>query len=464
MEAQSVAPPMTGKVLIVDDSSMVRNVLKRILGEMRFEVHEAIDGREGLELADSGNFDLIITDVEMPVMTGYQLCAALKMNASTRSVPVIILSSLSSDGDIEHGFRVGASAYVPKDMAATMLGQRVQEVLSRAAFRQQRLIMVVDDSTTVRNLVMDGLDKEGFRVVKARDGVHALERLEECLPDLILTDIDMPRMDGLTLCRKLAEDRRFNAIPLVVMSSTNNMAKVQHMIQEGASTYIMKPFRVEQLINHLDRILSDHFRLALEARRRAEMESELILSSIASLVNALEARDPYTRGHSDRVASFSVRIGEQLGFDRAQLERLKLMGKLHDLGKIGVRDDILLKPARLTEEEFEEIKRHTVHVRGILEPIESLHDVMEAAVSHHERMDGTGYPNGLKGEEIPLVARIVAVADVYDALTTDRPYRPGMTKATALEIIQEIKGDHLCPKCVEAFFACFEKDVGVAVS
>jgi len=187
-------------------------------------------------------------------------------------------------------------------------------------------------------------------------------------------------------------------------------------------------------------------------RERLDSERNLMIASITSLITALEARDNYTKGHSEavgRIVSGMLRIA---GGSAKEIETVTIGGRLHDIGKIGVRDDILLKPGRLTEEEFAHIKKHPVIGANIIKSIPSFSDVIPIVLSHHERLDGKGYPQGLKGDNIHLWARMAAVADTYHSLTSDRPYRKGMAQGKALQIIEDVSGTQLCPDCVDLFF------------
>ncbi|MGE4298986.1 MAG: response regulator [Desulfovibrionaceae bacterium] len=439
------------RILIVDDSPTIRNALSKKLKSMGADVTLAVDGRNGLETALECGFDLIITDVDMPRMSGLELCEELKKRSETKAVPVIILSSRDKDEDIENGFRVGAATYVSKTRAPIELADRIREVLDKATFLKERLVMVVDDSETVRQTVVDGLVREGFQVVAASNGEEALILLHEDIPDLVLTDLNMPVMDGKALCKAMSLEPKLANVPVVVMSRESDRAVMRRLLQEGAAAFLTKPFNTEQVVITIEKLLSDQFRLLLEEKERLSSEQSLILASISSLVNALEARDQYTRGHSESVARIAAGIGEVMGFERADIERLRIAARLHDLGKIGVRDNVLLKQGRLTDEEYEAIKQHTIVGETILRPIPSMADILEAAGSHHEQWDGSGYPRGLAGEEIPLWGRLIAVADTYDALTSDRPYRKGMAVDKALSIVRECRGSQLCPVCVDAF-------------
>lgn len=439
------------RILVVDDSSSARLYVRSVLHQMGLTTVEACNGQEGLDKALAEPFDLVITDVEMPLMDGLTLCARLKDNSSTSSLPVIILSTRGTEEDIETGFSIGASAYVPKNKVAD-LPEHVTALLGKRSFLKDLLVLVVDDSRPIRDSVARDLRREGFQARTASDGLEALQLLDSGLrPDIIVTDLDMPRMDGLQFLSAInCEERRLH-IPAVAMSAASGRCAMLQAVHAGAVAYIAKPFRVEQLAILLERLLSDQVQVLMEERKRLEMEQRLLLAAMSSLVNALEARDTYTHGHSEAVARHAVAIGKAMRMEGPKLERLKLAARLHDIGKIGVRDDVLLKPGRLTDEEFAHVKTHTTIAEDILRPIPSVQDIIEAASCHHERWDGSGYPRELSGKDIPLLARIIAVADVYDALTSHRPYRPAMPADKAAAIIRDGRGSHFCPDCADAF-------------
>ncbi len=454
------SPP---RILIVDDSPTIRFSLKRDLRQMGAIVTEASDGSEGLDIVNSQDFDLIITDVEMPRMDGFTFCSKLKGHPTKNSIPVVILSSKEKEEDIELGFKAGAASYITKSSARNDLRVRVKEILDRHSLLRGRTVLVVDDSPSIRNLIDKALTKAGFNVICAENGREALDLLGRSTPDMILSDLHMPELDGLSLCRNVHANKDLCQVPFIIMSADGDRAKMRQSLQYGASAYLVKPFNIDQLVVTAERFLSDHFSRILKERERLESERQFLIGSITSLVLALEARDQYTRGHSESVAAFLVDIAREMSLDDERIERIKIAGKLHDLGKIGIRDDILLKPAPLNKEEWEILKQHPVIGAEILAPIQSLADIMPALSSHHERIDGKGYPDGLKGSKIPLLARMVAVADTYDALTSDRPYRKGFSSEDALAIIEDVKGTQLCPDCVQSFLASMrrKRDSGI---
>lgn len=443
--------------MIVDDSAVVRHVISKQLETLGMWVSQARDGREGLDIALTEAFDLIISDVEMPTMDGYQFCREIKKNPKTRGTPVIILSSLDSDKDIDVGFQVGAAAYVSKSSAQKELEGTIERILEAYNFHRNRLILIVDDSATVRRMVQKGLEETGFQVVEAENGQAALDIIEACRPDLILSDIDMPVMNGVELCKQVQTMGDAAAIPFVIMSANNDRSMMRRSLEWGAAAYLVKPFNLEQLIITVEKLLSDNFLLMLKDRQRLEAEQKSLLAGITSLINALEARDQYTRGHSEEVARIVDRMAAYMNIDSDERESLFLAGRLHDIGKIGVPDGILLKPGRLTEEEFSIIKQHPATGVRILGAISSMKKLLPVIHYHHERIDGKGYPDGLKGKYIPLWARMTAVADTYHALTSDRPYRKGMPREKALAIIEEARGTQLCPDCVDIFLKILEK-------
>ena len=440
------------KILIVDDSPVFRTSMKKILGSMNAEIVLAQDGQEGLDLALQKKFDLIVSDIDMPKIDGIELCRSLKNTEATQGTPVVMVSTFDSDSDVDKGFQAGASAYLSKYAIQDSLFDTVESVLTKSRFKGERVVMVVDDSKVVLRIVEKGLAEAGFRVITADNAKKALNLLETIQPDLILTDIEMPEINGFEFCKTVHKNPELSMVPIVAMSTKTDRGYMKRMVQNGASAYICKPFNVDELVILVEKMLSDQFHMLLMERERLDTERNLMIASITSLITALEARDNYTRGHSEavgRIVSGMLKIG---GGNPKEIETVTIGGRLHDIGKIGVRDEILLKPGKLTEEEFAHIKKHPVIGANIIKSIPSFSDVIPIVLSHHERMDGKGYPQGLKGDNIHLWARMTAVADTYHSLTSDRPYRKGMVQGKALQIIEDATATQLCPDCVYLFF------------
>lgn len=438
-------------ILIVDDSPVILTTLTRQLEIYGAKITRAEDGEQAWEEVQSGNFDLVITDVEMPRLDGFSLCRRLKGNARTRGIPVIILSALEADKDIEQGFSAGAAGYVSKTEAHLQLHGVIERVLKQSFLSRSHCILVVDDSTTIRQLVSRALEEAGFQVMTAENGKQALTCVKTRRPDLIISDINMPEMDGIEFCKIIHADHDLAAIPFIIMSTNSDRAVMRRMLHMGASSYMVKPFNMEQIVITVERMLADHILILLKEKERLDAEQKMMLAGITSLIEALEARDSYSRGHSEAVAVIMAQIGQRMSADAESIDSMILAGRLHDIGKIGVPDAILLKPGKLTDDEFAIIKKHPIIGASILGSIPSILPLLPVILHHHERFDGKGYPHGLKGDEIMLWARIAAVADTYHALTSDRPYRRGMSHEEAMVIIESVRGTQLCPNCVDAF-------------
>lgn len=443
--------PKEIRILIADSSAVVRSILAQELGRSGLEVSLCDDGEQAFDLAVSSDFDLVIADANLPKIKGIELCKRLKAHQRTQQIPVVILSSMDTEEAMRGGYQAGACACIKKDQSREALLEAIHSVMHKATFQRGRLILVVDDSSSVRALVGKSLKEAGFHVMLAENGRVALEILRNEKPDLILSDIDMPEMNGEDFCQAVHADAVLAAIPFIVMSANDQRPIMRRMLQLGADSYLVKPFNVDQLVITVEKLLSDQLLLLQKEKERLATEQRLMLASITSLCCALEARDAYTRGHSEAVSDIAIRIAMHMDVSPEEIELIRLGGKLHDIGKIGVVDSVLMKPGKLTEEEFALIKRHPVIGAEILRPVPSLARIIPIVLYHHERLDGKGYPEGLKGIAIPLWARITAVGDTYHALTSNRPYRNGMPKDKALQIIESVSGTQLCPDCVEIF-------------
>lgn len=441
----------TPRILVVDSGAQVRSNIREILKPLEANISEARNAEEALTLARLNNFGMVLTDINLAGMDGVELCTRLKHDPVTQSLPIIIVTSLESDTVINRSFDAGARAVVTKrEMQKTLL-KAVEDCLQKSSFRRNQMILVVDDSRTMQRIVQKGLVRAGFNVCTAGDGQEGLQYLKELTPNLIISDIDMPVMNGFAFCEAVHANEKLAGIPFVVMSANRDRSHMKRMVHHGAQAYLVKPFNIEELIILVEKLLSDQYLNLLNEKKRMDREQSLIFESIAGLISALEARDAYTRGHSEAVAKIVSGMVKMSGGSIKEVESATIGGKLHDIGKIGIRDSVLLKPGALTEEEFAIIKQHPQIGANILKKIPSLKDILPIVLTHHERIDGKGYPQGLKGDEIPLWGRITAVADTYHALVSDRPYRKGMPVERALEIIDKNQGTQLCVDCVDLF-------------
>jgi putative two-component system response regulator len=304
-------------------------------------------------------------------------------------------------------------------------------------------ILVVEDDPDVREVLGELLGELGYRAVTATSGERALEVLNVVAPDLIITDVHMGAMSGIELCARLKADPRYQFTPVVILTAVSDLNSRVAGLAAGADDFFPKPVEFVELRTRVAALLRVKF--LLDQLERAE-------GVITTLALTIEARDPYTGGHCDRLSRYAVAVGEALGVDDGTLRALRLGGYLHDLGKIAVPDGILLKPGPLDPRERERIRAHPGAGSDLVHGLRSLDLVRPIMRHHHERWDGSGYPDGLKGEDIPLGARIIAVVDVFDALHTTRPYKPAMAHAEALAVLQQETDEGFWdPKIVSTF-------------
>ncbi len=306
---------------------------------------------------------------------------------------------------------------------------------------KQPKILIVDDNKVNVELLRTQLKPYPYDLETAYDGEEALAKVQKTNPDLILLDLMMPKVSGFEVCRAIKQNKETQFIPVIVITALQELDDKLKAIELGADDFLIKPINRLELTTRIKSLLH------LKSLHDDLDTSENILFSLAG---ALEAKDFYTRGHSERVGDLGFKMGRKLGLSERQLEAIRKGSLLHDIGKIGVKETILLKPGKLTDEEMAHIKSHPKRGFDICSPLRSIEDCLPIIRSHHERIDGQGYPDGLRGEDIPLLAKIIAVADSFDAMTTDRPYRKGMTKEQALKIYEnERDGGQWEPELVD---------------
>ena len=314
-------------------------------------------------------------------------------------------------------------------------------------------ILVVDDDKTNLQIVRDVLGKS-YDLQLAISGETALRFVARRRPDLILMDLMMPGMDGKETMRLIRVEAANRDIPFVFLTASQNPEEEAACLSMGASDFITKPIVPSVLERRISRILElEDFHRDLQAKveEKTRQYQELALESIFAIVNIIEAKDEITEGHSVRVAGYSIALARAMGYDEQRVDEVYQTGLLHDVGKIGIPDLILKKEGKLTSEEYGEIKEHTSIGGHILAAIETMGYLADGAKYHHEKFDGTGYPNGLKGKEIPEIGRIIAVADVFDALVSKRHYKEAMDVETAKAEILRGSGSQFDPDIVQVF-------------
>ena len=331
--------------------------------------------------------------------------------------------------------------------------------------------LVVDDEPRLRRVLIRLLEGEGFVCREAGSGVEALARLEEEPVPLLISDLRMPEMDGVTLLREVIA--RWPETAVIVVTAVAEVESAVACLQMGALDYVAKPFHLDEVRARVTQALDKRrliqenksYQAHLEERVEAQARriEELFLEGVHALVHALEAKDGYTRGHSMRVSNYSVSIARAMELDKDTVDTIALGAELHDVGKIGVSEAVLHKAGKLTADEYRHIMEHTVIGFRILGPLmRDAPGALSIVRSHHERWDGKGVPDGLKGEAIPWEARIVAVADAFDAMTSVRPYSEPKTPDQALAELRRCSDGQFDPVVVEAFCAEYaERTVSV---
>jgi len=289
-------------------------------------------------------------------------------------------------------------------------------------------VLVVDDLPANTRVLEALLVREGYRVTCAENGQQALDIVSKDRPDLVLLDILMPKVDGYEVCRRLKADPATRLIPVVLVTGLTDTDSRIRGLEVGADDFMSKPFIVPEMRARVASLL--RIKRYTDALDSAE-------SVILSLAMTIEARDRATEGHCQRLAQYAVALGERLGLAADDLDALRIGGYLHDIGKVGIPDRILLKDGQLTPDEYDFMKRHTLIGDHLCAELRMLKPVRPIVRHHHEHLDGTGYPDGLKGDEIPLLAQIMGVVDVFDALTTSRPYKPALSVDDACAVLRD---------------------------
>ena len=295
-------------------------------------------------------------------------------------------------------------------------------------YTERPRVLVVDDNPSSRLTAVALLSVEGYDVLEADSGPSALDSVVATNPDLILLDVMMPGMDGFEVCRRLKQDEQTRLTPVVFVTALDDRRARLKGIEAGGDDFLTKPFDQLELSARVKSLIR-------QKRLNEDLDhAEKVLFSIAQTV---ESRDPNTGDHCERLVAHGQAFGEFLGLSRIEIRDLMWGGYLHDIGKVGIPDAILLKPGKFSPEEWEVMQQHVLIGVKICQPLRTMRGVLPIIRHHHERWDGTGYPDGLMGEQIPVLAQIFQVIDIYDALTSERPYKKAFTPIEALTILEE---------------------------
>lgn len=308
-------------------------------------------------------------------------------------------------------------------------------------------LLVVDDEAGMRKTLLDILDQAGYAVTAVGTGKEAVAEARKRSYNIVISDIKLPDLDGL---RVLEEMRAIDPQVLVILiTAYATVDTTIGALRRGVYDYITKPFEPDELLITVERALE---------KQRLSADNIHLREIIAGLAAAIDAKDHYTHGHSEQVMDYAVAIAQEMGMPMELVEDIREASLLHDVGKIGISEKILLKPGPLTKEEYEQVKQHPIISKKILEPVSSLRRIIPAIYHHHECYDGSGYPEGLKGVDIPIESRILAVADAYQAMVTDRAYRQALPEGKAVAELKNNAGKQFDPKIVDVFLRFLERE------
>ncbi|WP_255449325.1 HD domain-containing phosphohydrolase [Selenomonas caprae] len=333
---------------------------------------------------------------------------------------------------------------------------------------RQASVLVVDGSENDRKQLKNILALR-VKLWGVNAGCEALAYMGNTSPDLVLLSADLPDMDGFELLRRMREDVQLREIPVIMMTTDQSQKAEAAITMAGAFDIVRKPFVPIIVVKKVEQVLELeylHRHLRSEVRRQTRLAEERLASSqrlfeetVMALAKTIDAKDAYTRGHSQRVGRYARFIAYKLGWHEEEQQKIYFMGLLHDIGKIGVPEAIINKPDKLTDEEYDKIKEHTVIGSEILELVAEFPELTIGARSHHERFDGKGYPDGKKGDEIPIYARIIAVADAYDAMTSKRSYRDVLPQNVVRDQIAKGRGSQFDPEFADVMLQIIDEDV-----
>jgi putative two-component system response regulator len=474
---------MQQKIFVVDDSSTIRTLYKTVLESVGYRVIAFNNGESLLSALESELPDLILMGAELPDTHCVELASNIKSRPDLLLIPLIVISSTRSMDLRRNCFQAGVTDFILKNCTQKFLIERIKLILQRRETLQfnqhlagQRFnVLIAEDSQALLALYGQMFEQMGCFPILCKDGEEAWQQLQKNSDiDLILTDIEMPKMDGIELNHLIRSRSDFDQIPVIVVTRFDQQELLCELLSAGASDYISKPFiheelqarvnshlRTRQLYKEQKRLNNElkelNAYLEDRVRERTQELHEANVETITKLAKVCDFKDLETGNHINRVKAYSEELGRAIGLSSEVVTKLGYSSMMHDLGKITTPDRILNKPGPLDAEEWAKMREHSISGAQLLGEKQFFSMAREIAMFHHERMDGHGYPKGLKGNEIPLSARIVAVVDVFDALVSKRSYKQAWTQAEAVAELKRISDEHLDKRLVDVFVGMLEK-------
>ncbi|MBQ3911910.1 MAG: response regulator [Lachnospiraceae bacterium] len=463
------------RILVVDDTEMNLTVIRSLLKKTEIRIDTAERGRDALTLAAGNQYDAIFIDHMMPDMDGIETLEHLRESGKNTETPAIALTANAVSGAREMYLNAGFTDYLSKPVDGAKLEKLLSEVLPAEKLQkpvslsasdtagntpETSRILVIDDDETVRELVR-GIMEPQYSILTANSGAEGVKAAKDNIPDLIMLDVHLTDLTGFEVMQRLNNESSTAEIPVLLITGDHDSVTEENAFKSGAADFIRKPFvpdilkqRAKRLIDlfHYQQYIENEVEKQTNRSRRLSRDMMLVLSK------TVDTKDHYTDGHSRRVAALCAEMGRRLGKTDKEQIMLYEIGLLHDIGKIGIHEDIIHKNTRLSDDEFAEVKAHTVKGYEILKEITDMPMLCEGARWHHERYDGTGYPDGLKGEEIPESARIACIADCYDAMTSTRTYSvPKKQEDVRAEIVR-CSGKWFDPAIADVMLAMIDED------
>lgn len=459
------------RILSLDDNILDSRVLSEMLEGTGAQLVATTSAEEALRLLGTEKFDIVFIDHMMPSVDGITLLNKIRELHLCDNTPIVALTGNTVSSARESYMKAGFSGYISKPVDRAELFSVMAHCMGlhvEAEERPERPAVLVVDDDRMNLLIAQKILSGSYDTSIVTSGKAAFEHLRYNRTDLILLDLRMPEMDGFEFMELIEKDEQLKDIPIICLTADDDHDSEVRCFELGAVDFITKPFIAEIMrkrikrtieLSMLQRGLQDEVkRQTVTLKEHTRKLERLTVQVMRTLAGTIDAKDKYTNGHSVRVAEYSRMIAEKMNMSQQEQKDIYYIGLLHDIGKIGVPDDIINKTSRLTDEEYDIIKTHPVIGAEILEKMSELPGIAIGARYHHERYDGRGYPEGLSGEDIPQVARIIGVADAYDAMASTRSYRDVLPQEVIRAEIEKCRGTQFDPVFADAMLELIDED------